>query len=153
MDPVGLGLIIVGAAIAAFGWWRYRRALGIHERAAGTWRKVDGTLHEASLREEVTWDSQNDQITEYHPVVRYSYRADGRDHEGTRAFLSRTKFADEREGKTWLDQRKPGGATAVWHDPADPAQSVLEIDRPAKAVLFVAGVFALIAIGVGTSLL
>ena len=153
MDPVGLITIAVGVAIAAFGWWRYRRAAGIHARAAGSWRRVEGTLHEASLREEKTWDSQNDPVTEYYPVARYTYTANGREHEGTRAFLSRTNFSDEREAKAWLDQRKPGSATAVWHDPADPSQCVLEVDRPSKAGLFVAGVFAVIAIGVGASLL
>jgi len=153
MDATGLGLIVVGLAIAAFGWWRYARAAAAHRQAAGTWRRVAGTLHEASLTEDVTWDSQNDEVTEYLPVVRYSYSAGGQQHEGTRAFHARSKFADQRRANAWLAQRKAGAPTTVWHDPADPAQSVLEIDRPSRAVLFVAGVFALIFVGVGVSLL
>jgi len=153
MDATGLGLIVVGLAIAAFGWWRYARAAAAHRQAAGTWRSVEGTLHEASLKEDVTWDSQNDEVTEYLPVVRYSYSAGGRELEGTRAFHARSKFADQRKANAWLAQRKAGTPTTVWHDPADPTQSALEIDRPSRAVLFVGGVFALIFVGVGVSLL
>jgi hypothetical protein len=40
----------------------------------------------------------------------------------------------------------------VWFDPADPATSVLQIDRPSRAGLFVGGVFAVILVGVALAL-
>lgn len=152
MDQIGWVLILAGVAIAAFGYWRYRVAVAKSEAAAGSWRQVPGTLHEASVGEEVVWGQDNDQTTEYSPVVRYSYQAEGREFEGTRAFLSRRKFDHEAHSKAWQARTKPGPVT-VWHDPADPANSVLEVDRPGKSGLFVAGVFAVILIGVGISVL
>ena len=56
------------------------------------------------------------------------------------------------EAKAWQARTQPG-PLSVWHDPADPANSVLEVDRPGKGGLFIAGVFALILIGVGISVL
>ena len=113
MDPIGLGVIALGLAIFAFGVWRYRVGVARSEHAAGTWRQAQGTLHEASLREEATWDSDNDPVTEYYPAVRYSFAADGREHEGTRAFLSRVKFDGEKDAKAWQARIKPG-PVAVW---------------------------------------
>jgi len=152
MDQIGWVLILAGAAIAAFGYWRYRVAVTKSEAAAGSWREVPGTLHEASIDKNVVWGNDNDQTIEYIPIARYSYSVDGREFEGTRPFLSRSKYDSESEGQAWLARTKPG-PLSVWHDPADPSQSVLEVDRPGKSGLFVAGVFAAILIGVGISVL
>src|SRR6476469_9357513 len=150
MDQIGWVLIVAGVGIAAFGYWRNRVAVARSEAAAGTWRQVPGTLHEASVGEDVVWGQDNDQTVEYSPVVRYGYQVDGRDFEGKRAFLSRTKFDHQAQSQVWQAKTKPG-PVSVWHDPADPASSVLEVDRPGKSGLFVAGVFAVILIGVGIS--
>lgn len=141
MDSVAVGMIAAGLAIFAFGWWRYSVAVKRHAHAAGNWRQVQGTLHEASVREEETWDTDNDRVTEFHPAVRYSFPVGGKEHEGTRAFLSRAKFDSERDAKAWQARVKPG-PISVWHDPADPANCVLELDRPNKSALIVGGAFA-----------
>ena len=151
MDPIALGLIVAAVAIIALGWGLYRRKVIAADRAAGSWTSVPGTIHEASVKEDVTWDSQNDPVSEYLPVVRYSYSAGGGQFEGTRAFLSRAKFDSESHAREWQGKVTPGPAT-VWFDPADPATSVLQIDRPSKAGLFIAGVFAVILIGVALAL-
>ena len=151
MDPIALVMIAAAAAVVALGWWLYRRKLAAADLAAGTWSSVPGTIHEASIKEEVTWDSQNDRVSEYHPVVRYAYSANGREFEGSRAFLSRSKFDSESDAKAWHGKIAPG-PTTVWFDPADPATSVLQIDRPSKAGLFIAAVFAVILVGVALAL-
>ncbi len=151
MDPVALGLIASAAAIVALAVWLYRRKVVAADLAAGTWSSVPGTIHEASVREEVTWDTDNDEVIEYHPVVRYSFNANGREFEGNRAFLSRSKFDSESHAKAWQGKVAPGPAT-VWFDPADPATSVLQIDRPSKAGLFVGAIFAVILVGVALAL-
>jgi hypothetical protein len=147
MDPIALVLFAVAAARMVLAWWLYHRKVVAADLAAGTWKSVAGTIHEASVKEEVTWDAQNEQVSEYHPIVRYAYSANGREFEGSRAFLSRAKFDSETDAKAWQAKVGPGPAT-VWFDPADPATSVLQIDRPSKAVLFVGAVFAVILIGV-----
>lgn len=152
MENIGWALIVAGVAIAALGYWRYRVAVRKSVTAAATWRQVPGTLHEASIKQNVVWGNDNDQTIEYIPVARYSYAVGGRDYEGTRPFLSRGKFDSEREANAWTAKTRPGPLT-VWHDPADPANCVLEVDRPSKSVLFVAGIFAVILIGVGISVL
>jgi hypothetical protein len=144
-------MIAAAAAIVALGWWLYRRKVVAADLAAGTWSSVVGRIHEASVKEDVTWDAQNDQITEYLPVVRYAYSANGREFEGSRAFLSRSKFDSESHAKAWRGKVAPGPAT-VWIDPTDPATSVLQIDRPSKAGLFIAGVFAVILVGVALAI-
>jgi hypothetical protein len=151
MDPVALGLIASATAIVVLAVWLYRRKVVAADLAAGTWSSVPGTIHEASVREEVTWDTDNDEVIEYHPVVRYSFNASGREFEGSRAFLSRSKFDSESHAKAWQGKVAPGPAT-VWLDPADPATSVLQIDRPSRAGLFVGGVFAVILVGVALAL-
>jgi hypothetical protein len=151
MDPIALVLLAAAAAIVMLAVWLYRRKVVAADLAAGTWRSVPGTIHEASVREEVTWDAQNEQVSEYHPVVRYAYSADGRAFEGSRAFLSRAKFDSEAHAKQWQAKVSPGPAT-VWFDPADPATSVLQIDRPSKAGLFIGSVFAVILVGVALAL-
>jgi hypothetical protein len=144
-------MIVAAVLIMAFAWWLYRRKVVVADRAAGTWTSVPGTLHEVALKEEKTWDSQNDPVSEYIPVVRYAYSANGREFEGTRAFLSRSKFDSETEANAWKGKVAPG-VTTVWYDPADPATSVLQIDRPSKAGLFIGGVFAVILIGVALAI-
>lgn len=151
MDPIALVLLALAAAIVLLAWWLYHRKVVVADLAAGTWKSVPGTIHEVSVKEEVTWDAQNDQVSEYHPIVRYAYSADGRQYEGSRAFLSRAKFDSEALAKEWQARVNPGPAT-VWFDPADPATSVLQIDRPSKAGLFVGGVFAVILVGVALAL-
>ena len=53
MAQIGSLLILAGVAIAAFGYWRYHVAVTRTETAAGSWRPVPGTLHEASVSEDV----------------------------------------------------------------------------------------------------
>jgi hypothetical protein len=151
MDPIALVLFAAAAAIVVFAWWLYHRKVVVADLAAGTWKSVPGTIHEVSVREEVTWDAQNEQVSEYHPVVRYAYSAEGRDLDGSRALLSRSKFDSEAAARDWQAKVRPGPAT-VWYDPADPATSVLQIDRPSKAGLFIGAVFAVILVGVALAL-
>ncbi len=151
MDPIALGLIAAAVAIAVLGWWLYRRKAVLADRASRTWNSVPGTIHESSVKEDVTWDAQNDQVSEYLPVVRYSYRVGGRDFEGTRAFLSRIKFDSSDEANKWHGTVPTGPAT-VWFDPSDPADSVLQIDAPSKTGLVISGVFALVLLGVALAL-
>lgn len=152
MNAIGWVLVLAGVAVAGFGWMRHRAAVGKSAAAAGSWREVPGTLHEAAVREDAVWDSEADKVVEYYPAVRYSYQAAGREHEGSRAFLSRAKFDSQNHAQAWQAKVRPG-PVSVWHDPADPTSSALELDRPSNSGLVVAAIFAVILIGVGISVL
>lgn len=151
MVEAAVVLIVAGLALIAFGWWRFRRRVGASEAASGSWRQVDGTLHEAEIREEIEYDSDNDPVVHHAPHVRFAYEAGGETRAGTRAFFSRTRFDNEAQARGWLAGKAPGGKVTVWHDPADPSQSVLELDRPAKGELIGYIIGGVVLIGIGLS--
>ena len=150
MVAAGLLLIAAGLAIIAWGWWRFRRRTAASAAAAGAWVSVDGTLHAASLKEEIEYDSDNDPVVHHAPEVAYRFDAGGRTFAGNRAFFSRKRFDNEDQARAWLAGKTPESSVKVWHDPRDPEQSVLELDHPAKSELigYVVGGVVLAGIGV-----
>ena len=149
MTAAGLILIAAGLAIIAWGWWRFRRRSAASAQAAGAWVSVDGTLHAADIKQEIEYDSDNDPVIHFAPEVAYGYEVGGRGFSGSRAFFSRDRFDSEEQARAWLAGKEAGGEVAVWHDPADPALSSLEIDHPAKSELIGYVVGGLIIAGIG----
>lgn len=149
MAAAGLILIASGLAIIGWGWWRFRRRSAASAAASAAWIRVDGTILESSIKEEIEYDSDNDPVVHHAPAVSYGFDVRGRSYTGSRAYFSRERFDNEGQAKAWLSGVQPGARVAMWHDPGDPARSVLEIDHPAKGELIGYIVGGVILAGIG----
>lgn len=149
MATAGLILIASGLAIIGWGWWRFRRRSAASAAASTAWVRAEGTIRESSIKEEIEYDSDNDPVVHHAPAVSYSYDVRGESYAGSRAFFSRERFDNEDHAKAWLSGVRPGARVAVWHDPGDPARSVLEIDQPAKGELIGYIVAGVLLAGIG----
>ena len=137
MTIFGIAMIALGTLFAGFAWRRHTRKVAECEGAARTWKTAPGTIRECAVGERLDQDSDGDEYITHVPRVSYSYSVDGRTFEGSRAYLARDAFSNKREANAWVALRPAGSSAPVWYDPADPAQSTLEIDRP-SIVTFVA---------------
>lgn len=149
MTIFGIGMIALGALVVVFAWRRHTAKVAECEQAARTWQSVDGTLLEVSIRERIDRDSEGDETISHVPQVAYGYRVAAREYEGSRAWLARDAFSNKREADAWAAARPAGSTAKVWYDPADPAQSTLEIDRPSVVNFAVFALIGLIFAGVG----
>jgi hypothetical protein len=95
----------------------------VQEAAARNWPTVAGRITSSQVKVEHDSEGGNS----YNPIVRYSYRVDGRPYEGERVkfgFKSSTRAAAQHMIKKYY----VGGDVNVHHDPHKPAEAVLETD-------------------------
>lgn len=146
---MGIGLALLGAALAGWGALHHRKQGHRHADASARWHKTAGTVLDSRIVERSRSDNNDNDYTSYEPRLRYSYAIGTAAHEGERFNLCRPlSFADAARADQWLTLHAPGTAIDVWYDPASPADAACVIDKPS---LF--GAILTIAAGVGITLL
>lgn len=139
-------LVVLGLAVIAFAAIWYNRGAARHRAATQLWTRGDATIEASSYRQTVQQTAQGT-IYSYQPVIRYRYGA-AAEREGTRPFLNaRQNLGSEKKAQAWVARYPAGAKVPVWWDPADPSDSALELNPPARVaamVLIAAGVFALV---------
>ena len=105
--------VAVGLGIAAFG------ARGvIQARASSAWPQVSG---------EITHSEITDSDSSYSPLVRYKYSVSDRAFAGERICFGLDRmFAGYKFAQRYTQRYPVGSPVAVYYDPDQPSQSVLE---------------------------
>lgn len=118
---LGLMILIVYSGALWLGW------------RSTQWMEVKGTVLESRLVETRQVRSTN---PAYRAQVRYRYQADGREQHGLRVDFAGSSTVDRVGVEEDLRTRyAPGAVVAVFVDPADGAESVLEPGVPPKAAI------------------
>lgn len=125
MSAATAGLIFQGLGILALLWFLFTlvRLWGVR-----AWPRVSGTI----LASHVERDADRNAF----PVVRYRYSVHGVDHEGDRILahgvLATTSGASAQRT---VDRYRTGRTVAVYVNPSDPSDAILERRVPVVAVL------------------
>lgn len=115
--------------------------------AAQRWPSVTGKVVSSNIVEGHSTDSKTGQtIHTYRPEVEYSYTVAGTELKGTRIAFGKILYYQPAEGEAFLAKHAPGTGIPVWHDPAAPAEAVLDTN-PAHATHLAAADFAMLGFG------
>jgi hypothetical protein len=128
---------LIGLAMTGFGI--YFIALG---NAARTWPEAEGRVVSTQIRSETSssGDATRAQIEasrRYYPEINYGWSVDGESYSGSRYQLGTThaKYKTRTEARAAAAKYPEGSTIAVYFDPKDPSQAVL--DRAMSAGVFV----------------
>ncbi len=138
---VGLALF---AAAAWAAWLRIKRRR--QGQAMSDWQRVEGRVLSHEIAESVSTDSHGDSTRHFEPRLTYEYLGSGAKRTGSRAGLDTVSFTSRNKAQAWLDARPVGSAIAVFVNPADPNEAVL--DTAVKAEWWVPAFFVALGIAV-----
>jgi hypothetical protein len=147
MEYVGFGILALGIVwVAGFGYAHFR-AVG-KAKAAETWPTAIGRVVSSEVVEEESRDREGGTSTWYNPVVTYSYSAGGGELTGRRLRFGNYRFASRKKAEAALAPYPAGASATVRHNPADPAECVLETSKPGPLYLIMA-LFGFLFVGFG----
>ncbi len=141
-----------------FGLWlMFLSVRGLREKnrslsqalAARTWPATTGTIILAGMKEGSYYDKRSGTtIHTYRPEVSYRYRVGDKEFTGTRVAFGKILYYQSAEAEAFLAARPPGASVRVYHDPTNPAESVL--DRgPSHAQQAIGAEVAMFVLGLG----
>lgn len=114
----GVLIFVIGAILYfVHGWQRLR------VDRSRTWPSVVGTITSSALQR-----SSPQGRASYIAAVRYSYRVGGKDYAASRVFWG-TQEGREKDMAAIVAAYPAGKDIWVQHDPADPANAVLQPDK------------------------
>ncbi len=150
-----LGVVCMGGLFLVFaglGVWLILRYQKNKEKAhqSRNWPKTTGRVIESRIAEHESEDEDGHVTSTYSPVVRYEYQANGVAYAGNQVAVGSSAIAisNRKKVQQTIDQYPPGKAVAVYYNPQNPAEAVLETRLAGKAEL----VLGIILIGVGLSI-
>jgi hypothetical protein len=112
-------------------------------RLARGWPTVTGSVLSTGLSESTnTTTDANGMMstsTSYVPVVEYLYEVNGQSFQNNRVFPGRVLGFGRRAAARVIANYSPGMNTAVYYDPANPAESVLETEAKGSNLLWYMG--------------
>jgi hypothetical protein len=120
----GIVFVIAILAIVAISIYLARRRAKRRNRAAQSWPTIEGKI----LTSKVLQNSDSEsEPGDYRASVTYSYTLNGKDYKGRRiGFLT---FASTQQKAAAVAARYlPGASVMVHYDPANPKDSVLELE-------------------------
>lgn len=124
---LGAGVFLLGLTYAVWTWLTKRR-----DQGTGNWPRTEGRV-EASFLYEHERRTAAGVVRSYTPVVRYTYRVNGRAYESKRRnFLpdhTRT-YADRLDAEAVVATYATGKQVEVYYNPNNPRQAALEIPKP-----------------------
>jgi hypothetical protein len=106
-----IGVLVTLGGLAAAIWGAFDIAAGL---TSSSWEPVPGRISESQTV--IIPNAYHESET---PIVRYTYRVEGRQYEGKRVTFGRMAPADQ------IRQFPPGKPVAVYVDPEDPSDAVL----------------------------
>jgi hypothetical protein len=143
---VALVFIILGIVFIVLGARGRRLA-----QSAAAWPTVAGVVTAAGLKKRVSVGTgpDYDHHDSFEPVVEYSYQVNERPYAGKRMSTGGAASYDRRRAQEILDRFPVGSSVNVFYDPADPAQSALEIKAGSGTALLVMGIVFLVLALIG----
>lgn len=128
---IGLGLALVGGALAWYGVHSYRKQGRRYASAKSSWAKTAATVIDARLVDRETSDRDGDSSLCYEPRLHYRYSVAGAEFEGNRTALCVTPlFSLFETAQQWLLAHSPGKEIDLWYDPERPDDSAPLLDQP-----------------------
>ena len=106
---------------------------------AMSWPTVPGKIICSSLLSKTFEDSDGDPVTTYQAQIRYEYKVDGNSYVSNvwRFGVGFAKAFGEWDAKSTVERYPTGSAIAVFFNPANPVEAVLE---PGKTRYVAAGI-------------
>jgi hypothetical protein len=117
-------------------------------RLASTWPSVTGRVVSLRIVEGKSISTETKQeIHTYRPEIEYAYSVGGTEYQSTRQAFGKILWYQSAEAEAFQSSHAPEATVTVYHDPANPRESVLDPD-PAHATKLVAADFAMLVAGV-----
>ena len=123
--------MVIGLGMLAWAFMAWRKG-----EATRQWPSVEGEI--AGVQAESSRDSDGN--VDYKARVTYRYSVRGRIFDGSRVAAGGSHYATQSQ----VERYRPGMKVRVFHDPADPANGVLEVGAQYTVVallLFLAATF------------
>lgn len=145
----GIGLLLIGLAIAGFGGLQliqYQGTVADTVEREGTVTLTD--VREFTERRDADSDQVQEEVTEYRPIVRYRYSYDGQTYESSGLYPgSERAFPTRDAAATLAENYQEGETVTVYVDPDRPARSFLIKSSPPTAnyVLLLIGAATVLA--------
>ena len=148
----GLGVFLI-----LMGFWLYRRRARDHAKAeaALTWPRARARVTASSVRVTTETSSGADASvdnTYYIPQVWFAYEVGGTSYQGSRISYAELKSVFRKKADDLVAKYPVGAEPEVAYDPANPAESVIELGTKGTSpfsfnvvFLFAAGVVSIVA--------
>ena len=134
-------LLLVGVGISYYGWTILDRA-----RASASWPSVSGQV----TRAYVDYSTDAEGADSYQPVLVYAYTVADQTFVNSRIKFGENSYSSERPAREIVDRYPAGTRVFVYHDPADPGESVLEPGVSGGSYLVLGIGLLLVAISLAT---
>ena len=147
MESIGIGMVVLGLLwTGGFAYVHFRAVA--KAKAAESWPLAGGRVQSSEVRVEESSDRDGGSTTWYNPIVRYSYTAGGREHQGNRLRFGNPRSASRNKADAAIVPYPPGASVMVRYNPEDPEEAVLETRKPSPVYLIMAP-FGLLFVGFG----
>jgi Protein of unknown function (DUF3592) len=121
-----LFLIVVILAVVGGAFWFANQNKKKREAAAAGWNSVEGEIVSAEVRRTHDNDSDGGPSYIYEPLVAYRYTVNGEAFSGSRVNFSAARHQFPKKAEEVVARYPVGAKVAVYFDPANPRDSVLE---------------------------
>jgi hypothetical protein len=139
----GVLLLVFGAG-GAFAIYQSRKNLKQADASQG-WPATTGRITDAHVNHSTSTDSDGDSSDSYSAQVSYEYQALGQPHTGTRISFGFAKSYNSRhQAENELARYPLGAQVAVYYNPSNPAEVVLERKAGGSTLGTVLGVLFII---------
>ncbi len=119
--------------------------------ASQAWPATTGQVTDAQVTRHTSTDSDGDTSVNYIPKVSYTYLVLGQEYQGDKiGFGFQQSFGSSAKAQAALERFPVGGQVAVFYDPDNPAEAVLERKAGGSTLSLVLGiVFIVISVCLG----
>jgi hypothetical protein len=155
LGPI-IGLVCGGFFILAFaGLGAFLIYKSVRNRkkadASQSWPATSGQITAAHVSHHTSTDSDGDSSDYYTPKVSYTYQALGQEYQGDKiGFGFQVSYGSPGKAQAILASFPVGGQVAVYYDPNNPAESVLERKAGGSTLTLVLGIiFIAVSLCVG----
>jgi Protein of unknown function (DUF3592) len=142
MNLVGMLMSLVFIAIG-LGLLYYARSVSAKARESLLWPQTEGTISHSAVLLQMQQAASSTNAATYKADVTYRYKVQGRDYSSERISLSDFSSSGGR-AQGIVDRYADGATVAVYYNPANPSEAVLERGSTAGiGVLYIiGGIFA-----------
>lgn len=142
---IGLGLYLVISNIKA------RKKAD----SSQNWPSISGTITTAEVKKSVSHDDDGDETINYYPYVEYTYQVAGKQYSAKRlSFGAQVAPNNPAPVQEKLQKYPVGGQVAVYYDPQNPSDAVLERQAGGFKMGLIIGIVCLvISLCIGCGLL
>jgi hypothetical protein len=145
-------IVMVFAGIGAFLIYYSFRSRKKADASQG-WPSTNGLVTEARVSHSTSTDADGEAQDSYSPQVRYHYSIAGQEYEGSKiSFGMQQSFSSRSKAEQALTSFPQGSQVALYYNPANPSEAVLERKAGGSTLSLVLGIiFLLVGLCIGCS--